>query len=217
MRRRAFLATTLLLPAAAQAQGALSAQDRADIGRAEVALNAIHTLKARFQQIAPNGGVSGGTAWLDRPGRMRFQYDPPAPFLLVAGYGLLTFYDSQLQQTSNIPLGRTPVGLLLQDNLKLSGDVTVTKVARLPGQVQVTLLRTATPSEGSITLIFADNPMTLRSLDGGGRPAAGNSGQPVRRRARGHLRKLPVRVRGPQVFRQQQPLTTELTSKRRRD
>ena len=163
MRRRAFLATTLLLPAAAQAQGALSAQDRADIGRAEVALNAIHTLKARFQQIAPNGGVSGGTAWLDRPGRMRFQYDPPAPFLLVAGYGLLTFYDSQLQQTSNIPLGRTPVGLLLQDNLKLSGDVTVTKVARLPGQVQVTLLRTATPSEGSITLIFADNPMTLRS------------------------------------------------------
>ena len=141
----------------------MSAQDRADIARAEAALNAIHTLKARFQQIAPNGGISGGTAWLDRPGRMRFQYDAPAPFLLVAGYGLLTFYDSQLQQTSNIPLGRTPVGLLLQDNLKLSGDVTVTQVSRLPGQLQVTLIRTATPSEGSITLIFADNPLTLRS------------------------------------------------------
>ena len=164
MRRRSLLTAALLLPATARAQQPpLSAQDRADITRAEAALNAIHTLKARFQQIAPNGGVSGGTAWLDRPGRMRFQYDPPAPFLLVAGYGLLTFYDSQLQQTSNIPLGRTPVGLLLQDNLTLSGDVTVTKVARLPGQLQVTLLRTATPSEGSITLIFADNPMTLRS------------------------------------------------------
>ena len=163
LRRRALLATGLLLPMAAGAQPLLSAQDRADVARAESALNAIHTLKARFQQIAPNGGVSGGTAWLDRPGRMRFQYDPPAPFLLVAGYGLLTFYDSQLQQTSTIPLGRTPVGLLLQDNLRLSGDVTVTKVTRLPGQLQVTLLRTATPSEGSITLIFADNPMTLRS------------------------------------------------------
>ncbi len=163
LRRRALLTTGLLLPMAAGAQPLLSAQDRADVARAESALNAIHTLKARFQQIAPNGGVSGGTAWLDRPGRMRFQYDPPAPFLLVAGYGLLTFYDSQLQQTSTIPLGRTPVGLLLQDNLRLSGDVTVTKVTRLPGQLQVTLLRTATPSEGSITLIFADNPMTLRS------------------------------------------------------
>ncbi len=163
LARRTLLAAALLAPAAARAQATLSAQDRADVARAETALNAIHTLKARFQQIAPNGSVTGGTAWLDRPGRMRFQYDPPAPFLLVAGYGLLTFYDSQLQQTSNIPLGRTPVGLLLQDNLRLSGDVTVTRVVRLPGQIQVTLLRTAAPSEGSITLIFADNPMTLRS------------------------------------------------------
>ncbi len=58
---------------------------------------------------------------------MRFQYDPPAPFLLVAGHGLLVFNDSQLEQTSNIPLGRTPLGLLLRDNLKLSGDITVTR------------------------------------------------------------------------------------------
>ena len=94
---------------------------------------------------------------------MRFQYDPPAPFLLVAGHGLLVFNDSQLQQTSNLPLSRTPLGLLLQDNLKLSGDVTVSKVVRFPGQLQVTLLRTASPSEGSITLIFAEGPLTLRS------------------------------------------------------
>ncbi len=163
MNRRTLLLASLLAPTLAHAQAAFSAQDRADIARAETALNAIHTLKARFQQIAPNGSISGGTAWLDRPGRMRFQYDPPAPFLLVAGYGLLVFHDSQLQQTSNIPLGRTPLGLLLQDNLKLSGDVTVTKVTRFPGQFQVTLIRTATPAEGSITLIFADNPVTLRS------------------------------------------------------
>ncbi len=74
--------------------------------------------------------ISGGTAWLERPGRMRFQYDPPSPFLLVGGHGLLVFHDSQLEQTSNIPLDRTPLGLLLRDNLKLSGDVTVTQVVR---------------------------------------------------------------------------------------
>jgi outer membrane lipoprotein-sorting protein len=163
MNRRTFLLTSLLIPTLAHAQAAFSAQDRADIARAEAALNAIHTLKARFQQIAPNGSISGGTAWLDRPGRMRFQYDPPSPFLLVAGYGLLVFHDSQLGQTSNIPLGRTPLGLLLQDNLKLSGDVTVTKVTRFPGQFQVTVVRTASPADGSITLIFADNPVALRS------------------------------------------------------
>ena len=49
------------------------------------------------------------------PGRMRFQYDPPAPFLLIAAHGVLTFNDSALQQTSNIPLSRTPLGILLAD------------------------------------------------------------------------------------------------------
>ena len=166
MNRRTLLASLALSAAApleAFAQGALSAQDRADIARVEAYLNTITTLKARFQQIAPDGAVTGGTAWIDRPGRMRFQYDPPAPFLLVGGHGLLVFNDSKLQQTSNIPIGRTPLGLLLADNLKLSGDVTVTGVTRFPGQLQVSLYRTATPGDGTLTLIFADNPLALRS------------------------------------------------------
>jgi outer membrane lipoprotein-sorting protein len=150
----------LLAPVAAFAQN--SPQDRADVGRVESYLNGIHTLKARFLQIAPNGASSEGQAWLERPGRMRFQYDPPAPFLLVAGHGLLVFNDSQLKQTSNLPLDRTPLGILLRDNLRLSGDITVSRVTRLPGQLQVTLFRTATPNEGSLTLVFADNPLALR-------------------------------------------------------
>ena len=160
----ASLAVSAAFPLLVQAQGtALSPQDQADIARVEAYLNTITTLKARFQQVAPNGDLSGGQAWIDRPGRMRFQYDPPAPFLLVGGHGLLVFHDSQLQQTSNIPIGRTPLGLLLSGNLKLSGDVTVTRVERYPGQLQVTLLRTATPGDGTLTLIFADNPLALRS------------------------------------------------------
>jgi outer membrane lipoprotein-sorting protein len=162
MKRRALLAATLLLPIGAHAELVSSPQDLVDIKRVEDYLNGLKTLKARFQQIAPDGARSGGTAWLDRPGRMRFQYDPPAPFLLVAGHGLLVFYDSSLGQTSNIPLDRTPLGLLLRPDLKLSGDVTVSGILRRPGQIQVTLYRTASPSDGSITLILADNPLALR-------------------------------------------------------
>ncbi len=164
MNRRFLLLASLAIPATAFAQApSLSAQDQADIARVETYLNAVRTLHARFQQIAPNGGISEGQAWLERPGRMRFQYDPPSPFLLVGGHGLLVFNDSQLHQTSNIPLGQTPLGMLLQDNLRLSGGVTVSNVARLPGQLQVTLYRTASPQDGSLTLIFADNPLVLRS------------------------------------------------------
>ena len=165
--RRSLLLSTALLPLgmaarAAPPAAALSAQDQADIARIEAYLNSIRTLKAHFLQVAPNGGISEGTAWLERPGRMRFQYDPPAPFLLIAAHGQLIFHDSSLGQNSNIPLGRTPLGILLADHVTLSGGVTVIDIQHLPGQIQLTLVRTASPGDGSLTLIFTDPPLTLR-------------------------------------------------------
>lgn len=172
MNRRALLAAAVVFAAPlgtspARAQGvarpmALTAQDRADLGRIEAYLNGLRTLKARFLQIAPDGGTSEGNAWMERPGRMRFEYDPPSPFLLVAGGGNGMFYDKSLDQVTHFPLSQTPLGILLSDNLKLGGDVTVTGITRMPGQIQVTLVRTKTPGDGSITLVFADNPLSLR-------------------------------------------------------
>jgi len=164
-RRTLLLALPLLvaLPAVCRAAGlALTARDQADIARIEAYLNSLHTLKARFLQVAPDGATSEGIAWLERPGRMRFQYDRPSPLLLVAGHGLLVYYDRELRQTTNIPLDSTPLGLLLRDNLKLSGDVMVTGIERMPGQIQVTMARTDSPDDGSLTLVFADTPLALR-------------------------------------------------------
>jgi outer membrane lipoprotein-sorting protein len=140
----------------------LSPQDQADAARIEAYLNSVKSLKARFTQVAGDGGVSQGTAWLERPGRMRFQYDPPAPFVLIAAHGQLIFHDESLGQTSNIPLSRTPLGILLADHVALSGAVTVTGMQHLPGQIQLTMVRTDSPGDGSLTLIFADPPLMLR-------------------------------------------------------
>lgn len=164
-RRSLLLLPLVLLPtfALAQPQGViLSAQDRADVTRIEAYLNATKAIQARFLQVAPDGNTSQGQAWLVRPGRMRFQYDPPSPFLLVGGNGLLVFNDSQLRQTSNIPLNSTPLGLLLQDNLKLFGEITIVSFVRQPGQIQVGVVRTRSPQDGVLTLIFSDNPLSLR-------------------------------------------------------
>ena len=179
MQRSTLLILAVLLLAVvprggvAQVQPAtLSAQDSADLARMEQYLNGVHTMKARFLQTAPDGKVSNGIAWLQRPGRMRFEYDPPSPLLLVAGHGLVVFHDSQLDQTSNIPEGQTPLGLLLDADVKFSGRVTVTGFQRQAGQVQATLVRTATPQEGSLTLVFSTPPLALRSwlvLDAQGR------------------------------------------------
>lgn len=173
MKRRSLLAAGLLLPLPALAQtrapaaptprpAALGAQDRADIARIEGYLNGLRTLQARFLQVAPDGQVTEGKAWIQRPGRMRFEYDPPSPLLLVAGGGNGMFYDKTLQQVSYFPLGSSPLGILLSDNLKLAGEVTVSAVERLPGQIHVVLYRTASPGDGSLTLVFADQPLSLR-------------------------------------------------------
>ena len=166
-RRRFLQLSAALLPFSLTARAApsiaLSAQDQADIARIQDYLNGLKTLKAHFLQVAGDGGVSQGTAWLERPGRMRFQYDPPSPFLLIAAHGVLTFHDSALQQTSNIGLGRTPLGILLAEHVNLSGHgVTVTAIQRVPGQIQLTLVRTNSPGDGSLTLIFSDPPLNLR-------------------------------------------------------
>lgn len=156
------LAPLLLTAQAPVGQFQPTPQDRADLARIEAYLNGIHTLKAHFLQVAPTGAISQGTAWMERPGRMRFQYDPPSPLLLVAGHGLVIFHDSSVDQTSNIPIGRTPLGILLADHVSLSGAVTVTGMQHLPGQIQVSLVRTDSPGDGTLTLVFADNPLTLR-------------------------------------------------------
>jgi outer membrane lipoprotein-sorting protein len=171
MRRRPLLALPALLapalvaplaPAAAQQPRPLSDRDRADIARAEAWLNRLTSLKARFVQIAQNGASAEGTGWIVRPGRMRFEYDPPEPLLLVASYGQFFYFDRQLKQATTLPIGATPLGILLRDDLRLSGDVTVSRVERSGGLLRITLFRTGRPAEGSLTLVFDQDPIELK-------------------------------------------------------
>ena len=70
-------------------------------------------------------------------------------------------HDSKLDQTDNIPEGQTPLGLLLRDHIALSGDVTITDFQRPPGLVEITVTKTKSPGDGSITLIFDADPLAL--------------------------------------------------------
>ena len=140
----------------------LSAADTALINQVQTYLNGLTSLTANFLQVASDGSTRTGKAWLQRPGKMRFEYDPPDKQLLVAGFGLLVYHDPDLSQTTNIPLGSTPLGILLANHVVLSGDVTVTNIDRELGEVHLTLIRTGKPQEGSLTLVFGTNPLELR-------------------------------------------------------
>lgn len=162
MDRRPLLLAFPALLAARAARSQTNARDAADLRRAEAYLNALTTLRARFIQIAQNGATAQGTALIWRPGRMRFDYDAPEPLLLVANAGQFMHYDRELRQPSVVPVGSTPLSFLLRETIRLSGDVTVTRVEREQGFLRFTLHRTEAPAEGRLTLVFAEEPLELR-------------------------------------------------------
>ncbi len=162
MHRRTLLGATLALVTAAIVPARAQGVDRATLQRVEAYLNGLTTLRARFLQIAQNGATAEGTAWISRPGRMRFDYDPPEPTLLVASGGQVMMYDRELRQPSTMPVTATPLGMLLRDRIQLSGDVTVAGQQRSGGFLHVTLHRTGAAAEGRLTLSFQENPMELR-------------------------------------------------------
>jgi outer membrane lipoprotein-sorting protein len=142
-----------------------------EVIRAEKYLQSITTMQAHFVQTANDGRQVGGTFYLKRPGKLRFEYDPPVRDFVVADGVFIYYYDGQLDQQSNAPIGQTLADFLLRREIKLHGDVTVTGIERGNGLLQITAVQTADPSSGTLTLGFTDNPMELkkwRVVDGTG-------------------------------------------------
>ena len=162
--RRALAAAflSLVVAAAGLAEAALPVADSQMVSRVEAYLNGITTLQARFQQIGPDGAISTGTVYIRRPGRLRFDYDPPSKILLIATDWRLIFYDGSIKQVNTIPLSQTPLAFLLASNIRLDHEVQVTRVNRRPGELDLTVVRRAEPDQGSVTLTFSERPIELR-------------------------------------------------------
>jgi outer membrane lipoprotein-sorting protein len=158
------LATVILVAGAtlANAQPAAVLDDaaKADIARIERYLNELTTLDSRFVQFSAQG-IAEGRFVLSRPGNMRIEYEDPVPVLMVASGYLLMYHDRDLIQTTYLPVSETPAGLLLDEQIQLSGDVTITGFERGPATLRLTVIETETPDAGSVTLAFEDAPLRL--------------------------------------------------------
>ena len=169
--RRALIAAALALPLAAPggmvradtppARAPLTAQDQNDLQRIATYLNSIGTMTARFHQRSANGGTGGGWLWMERPGRMRFQYDPPTPILLIADRFYVYYIDTQLAEVSQVGLKFTPAWFLLRVPISFS-DLVVTRFERGANALQITVVDPANPDNGSLTMTFSDQPLALR-------------------------------------------------------
>lgn len=140
----------------------LSATDKADIARIERYLNNISTMRARFLQIGANDALSEGWVYISRPGKLRVEYDPPTPVLIIGDGSWLIYHDSELEQTTYRSLGSSLAGFLVQKTVRLGDAVTVTGIERGPGVIRVKLVKSDEAEEGSLALTFSDRPLVLR-------------------------------------------------------
>src|SRR5690242_526349 len=112
-------------PAPQRLYQAYSAEEKAILDKVSASLNSIRTLKSAFVQIAPNGTADQGELYLEKPGRIRFEFNKPSPLLIVATDGRLYVQNSRLNTVDNYDLADTPLGILLNEKIDLARNKSV--------------------------------------------------------------------------------------------
>ncbi len=134
-------------------------------------MNALKTVRARFVQTTHDGTQLVGTFYLNRPGKLRFEYDDPIEDFVVADGFFIYFYDSELGEQTNAPIGQTLADFLLRDPITLSGELKVQNIQEAGDMTLIELVQAIDPAAGSITLGMTNEPYTLkkwRIVDGQG-------------------------------------------------
>ncbi len=155
-------AVIIIASAPAQSAAALSQDDEATVARVSAYLNGVRSFEARFIQVSQNGNIAEGRIYIQRPGRMRIEYKPPVPLLIVSTGKILILYDRQLDQVTHLPLSASPASFLLADKIRFSGRIRVIGVKRLNGRIYVSLTERGRPDKGSLHLVFVTKPLKLR-------------------------------------------------------
>jgi outer membrane lipoprotein-sorting protein len=128
-------------------------------------LNAVQRLQGRFVQTSPDGSRANGAFYLQRPGKLRFEYDAPATLLIVSDGSVVSMRDTALRTTDRTPLRSTPLNLILRENVNLDRDARITRVSRNGEWLMVTARDRSGASDGQITLHFFGDSAQLRSWD----------------------------------------------------
>ncbi|HEY8963785.1 MAG TPA: outer membrane lipoprotein carrier protein LolA [Alphaproteobacteria bacterium] len=146
----------LLIPASAWAKDSR-------VQQAETWLNNLDTATAHFEQKGFDGRVASGNFFIDRPGRLRFEYTTSKDIAVADGV-MIHFYDAENNQSSSSPIGLTLADFLLRKHIRLEDDdLSVTNIRTKGGIVSMAVAQTADPGAGQLILNFTEEPFQLLS------------------------------------------------------
>lgn len=145
------------------AVSAAQAQTAADIQQIESYLNNIKTLKASFVQMASNGNTSEGKLYIEKPNKIRMEYDAPVNMLIVGDGDYIVYNDKDLDQVTHIDYDDIPASLILSNTIKIDGKkLKITDFYKDSGTTEAVLEYADNKDIGPITLIFGNRPFELK-------------------------------------------------------
>jgi outer membrane lipoprotein-sorting protein len=107
---------------------ALTPKQRAIIERVDKYLSTTDVLSGQFVQVGPDGRRSQGEFFIQKPGKVRFDYDPPSPISIVADGQTVVVRDTKLATQDVYPLSQTPLRFLLANHVDLLKDTNLVAV-----------------------------------------------------------------------------------------
>lgn len=126
-------------------------------------LNSFQTAQSPFTQINADGTISTGTVFIKRPGKVRFEYNPPDHALVMAYGGSVAIFDTKLGgQPDQYPLNRTPLKIILARKVDLTSADMVTGHTSDGTTTTVTAQDPEHPEYGRIDMVFTSGPTELR-------------------------------------------------------
>ncbi len=134
------------------------------IAKADDFLSSAQTMVGDFEQKGQDGRVSQGKIYIQKPGKLRFEYAAPAALDVIADGSNVAVNDRRLKTTNSYPIGQTPLKFLLQDKIDLKADVQILNVLKTPDAVMILLDdRTTFGGTSRIRLIFDKDTFELRA------------------------------------------------------
>jgi outer membrane lipoprotein-sorting protein len=156
-------ALPLLSMDASFAQGtALSAADRSDLERVSQAMNAIRSMEGNFVQIGPEGQIDQGRFYIEKPGRMRFEYAPPNPTLIVSDGRWVAVENTKLNTVDRYALWTTPLNLILGDDIDLRDNADIVSVEHRADELLVSAREHKSHANGDLLLVFSEPTLALK-------------------------------------------------------
>jgi outer membrane lipoprotein-sorting protein len=108
---------------------AFDAKQRALLNRVSTYLSGVQTMVGKFVQVGPDGSRTEGTFYIQKPGKVRFEYNPPSPIDVVADGSSVVVRNRDLSTQDLWPLRETPLRYLLADHIDLMRDTNVISVS----------------------------------------------------------------------------------------